>query len=151
MSTPIRASDRDLRALTAIVSQDRSDLPDQEGLPPSLLADLQDQIRCDRVAFMDWDISPTSGPARARFPAPGQKRLGRPGPGVLDALPGQLILQLPRPRARPARPSPDRQQGPARPAGREGLLPSLLADLMTQIRSDHVTFSGSEHKPHHLA
>lgn len=26
-------------------------------LPPSLLADLQDQIRCDRVAFMDWDIS----------------------------------------------------------------------------------------------
>ena len=61
MSTPIRASDRDLRAVTAIVSQDRSDLPDQEGLPPSLLADLQDQIRCDRVAFMDWDISPQAG------------------------------------------------------------------------------------------
>jgi DNA-binding CsgD family transcriptional regulator len=58
MSTPVRASDGDLRALAAIVSQDRPDLPDGEGLPPSLLADLQDQIRCDRVAFMDWDLSP---------------------------------------------------------------------------------------------
>ena len=47
MSTPIRASDRDLRALAAIVSQDRPDLPDGEGLPPSLLADLMGQIRCD--------------------------------------------------------------------------------------------------------
>jgi len=55
MSTPIRASDQDLRALAAIASQDRSDLPDQEGLPPSLLADLQDQIRCDSVAFVGFD------------------------------------------------------------------------------------------------
>jgi DNA-binding CsgD family transcriptional regulator len=55
MSTPIRASDRDLRALAAIVSQDRPDLPDGEGLPLSLLADLQDQIRCDRVAFIGFD------------------------------------------------------------------------------------------------
>jgi DNA-binding CsgD family transcriptional regulator len=55
MSTPIRASDRDLRALAAIVSQDRPDLPDGEGLPLSLLADLQDQIRCDRVAFVGFD------------------------------------------------------------------------------------------------
>jgi hypothetical protein len=36
MSTPVRASDRDLRALAAIVSENRSDLPDGEGLPPSL-------------------------------------------------------------------------------------------------------------------
>ena len=35
MSTPVRASDRDLRALASIVSQDRADLPDGEGLPPS--------------------------------------------------------------------------------------------------------------------
>ena len=45
MSTPVRASDQDLRALAAIVSQDRADLPDGEGLPPSLLADLKDQIQ----------------------------------------------------------------------------------------------------------
>jgi hypothetical protein len=34
MSTPVRASDRDLRALAAIVSQDRPDLSDGKGLPP---------------------------------------------------------------------------------------------------------------------
>ena len=55
MSAPIRASDRDLRALAAIVSQDREDLPDGEGLPESLLADLMSQIRCDRVAFLGID------------------------------------------------------------------------------------------------
>ena len=55
MSTPVRASDRDLRALAAIVSQDRPDLPDGEGLPPSLLADLMAQIRCDALAFDGWD------------------------------------------------------------------------------------------------
>jgi DNA-binding CsgD family transcriptional regulator len=56
MSTPVRASDRDLRALAAIVSQDRPDLPDGEGLPPSLLADLMDQIRCDAMSLDSWDI-----------------------------------------------------------------------------------------------
>src|ERR1700761_7569266 len=55
MSTSVRASDRDLRALAAIVSEDRTDLPDGEGLPLSLLADLQDQIRCDRVVFVGFD------------------------------------------------------------------------------------------------
>ena len=55
MSTPVRASDRDLRALAAIVSQDRPDLPDGEGLPPSLLADLMGQIRCDGMAFVGFD------------------------------------------------------------------------------------------------
>jgi DNA-binding CsgD family transcriptional regulator len=56
MSTPIRASDRDLRALAAIVSQDREDPPAGDGLPPSLLADLKAQIPCDRVQFLgsDW-------------------------------------------------------------------------------------------------
>src|SRR5215510_13172289 len=52
MTTPVRASDQDLRALAAIVSQDRPDLPDGEGLPSSLLADLMAQIRCD-VAGLD--------------------------------------------------------------------------------------------------
>jgi DNA-binding CsgD family transcriptional regulator len=51
----VRASDRDLRALAAIVSQDRPDLPDGEGLPPSLLADLKDQIRCDDISLDRYD------------------------------------------------------------------------------------------------
>src|SRR5215813_13183204 len=55
MSTPVRASDRDLRALGAIVSQDRADLPDGDGLPPSLLADLMGQIRCDALSLDSWD------------------------------------------------------------------------------------------------
>jgi DNA-binding CsgD family transcriptional regulator len=55
MSTPVRASDRDLRALAAIVSEDRTDLPDGEGLPPSLLADLMGQIRCDALSLDGWD------------------------------------------------------------------------------------------------
>ena len=55
MSTPIRAGDRDLRALAAIVSQDRPDLPDGEGLPLSLLADLMGQIRCDEIGLGRYD------------------------------------------------------------------------------------------------
>jgi DNA-binding CsgD family transcriptional regulator len=55
MTTPIKASDRDLRALATIVSQDRPDLPDGEGLPPSLLADLKGQIRCDALGLDSWD------------------------------------------------------------------------------------------------
>jgi len=55
MTTPVRASDRDLRALAAVVSQDRPDLPDGEGLPPSLLADLMGQIRCDALSLDGWD------------------------------------------------------------------------------------------------
>jgi DNA-binding CsgD family transcriptional regulator len=52
---PVVASERDLRALAAIVSEDRSDLPDGEGLPPSLLADLMRQIRCDAIGFGGFD------------------------------------------------------------------------------------------------
>jgi DNA-binding CsgD family transcriptional regulator len=55
MSTPVRASEHDLRALAAIVSQDRADLPDGEGLPPSLLADLMSQIRCDAISLERYD------------------------------------------------------------------------------------------------
>ena len=55
MTAPVTASERDLRALAAIVSEDRPDLPDGEGLPPSLLADLMGQIRCDGVAFLGFD------------------------------------------------------------------------------------------------
>jgi DNA-binding CsgD family transcriptional regulator len=56
MSTPVTASDQDLRALAAIVSQDRPDLPDGEGLlPPSLLADLMGQIRCEGISLEHYD------------------------------------------------------------------------------------------------
>ena len=57
MTAPVTASERDLRALAAIVSEDRPDLPDGEGLPPSLLADLMSQIRCDQVVFLGFDGS----------------------------------------------------------------------------------------------
>jgi len=55
MTTPVTASGRELRALAAIVSADRPDVPPGEGLPPSLLQDLIDQIRCDVVAFGGFD------------------------------------------------------------------------------------------------
>jgi DNA-binding CsgD family transcriptional regulator len=55
MVAPVTASERDLRALAAIVNQDRPDLPDGEGLPPSLLTDLMAQIRCDSLSFDGWD------------------------------------------------------------------------------------------------
>jgi hypothetical protein len=55
MSTSVTASDRDLRRLAGIVSEDRPDLVAGEGLPPSLLADLMDQIRCDVISFEGFD------------------------------------------------------------------------------------------------
>jgi DNA-binding CsgD family transcriptional regulator len=54
MSTPARASERDLRTLAGIVSADRADLP-VAGLPVSLLADLMGQIRCDALSLDGWD------------------------------------------------------------------------------------------------
>ena len=55
MVAPVTVRARDLRALAGIVSADRPDLPDGEGLPPSLLADLIGQIRCDQVVFLGFD------------------------------------------------------------------------------------------------
>ncbi len=55
MVAPVVASERDLRALAAIVSENRADLPPAEGLPPSLLADLMCQIRCDAIGFVGFD------------------------------------------------------------------------------------------------
>lgn len=54
MTAPVTASERDLRTLAGIVSDHRADLP-AEGLPPSLLADLMSQIRCDVIAFAGFD------------------------------------------------------------------------------------------------
>ena len=55
MTAPVTVRERDLRALAAIVSEDRPDLPDGGGLPPSLVADLMSQIRCDWVWFAGFD------------------------------------------------------------------------------------------------
>jgi DNA-binding CsgD family transcriptional regulator len=52
---PVVTRERDLRALAAIISEDRPDLPDGEGLSPSLLADLTGQIRCDVATFERFD------------------------------------------------------------------------------------------------
>jgi hypothetical protein len=54
MTAPVTASGRDLRALAGIVSDHRDDLP-AVGVPPSLLADLMSQIRCDAVDFQGFD------------------------------------------------------------------------------------------------
>ena len=54
MTAPVTTSERDLRTLAGIVSDDRADLP-AVGLPLSLLADLMGQIRCDEVSFEGFD------------------------------------------------------------------------------------------------
>jgi DNA-binding CsgD family transcriptional regulator len=48
------ASDRDLRTLAGIVSEDRPDLP-EAGLPMSLLSDVMAHVRCDVVTFSGQD------------------------------------------------------------------------------------------------
>lgn len=48
------ASEQDLSTLAGIVSDHRADLP-RAGLPPSLLAELMDQVRCDEIAFQGFD------------------------------------------------------------------------------------------------
>src|SRR5512135_3714114 len=55
MTALVTVGEHELRALAAIVSQDRPDVPAEEGLPPSLLADLMGQIRCDVIAFAGFD------------------------------------------------------------------------------------------------
>jgi DNA-binding CsgD family transcriptional regulator len=80
MTAPVTVSEQDLRALAAIVSQDRPDVPAKEGLPPSLLADLMGQIRCDAIGFGGFDsgrqetwsvqFMPDGGPAVAEDTAP---------------------------------------------------------------------------------
>ncbi len=54
MTAPVTVSERDLRTLLGIVTDDRGDLP-AAGLPDSLLADLMNVVRCDVVAFFGLD------------------------------------------------------------------------------------------------
>ena len=95
MSTPVRASDRDLRTLARVVSEDRTDLPDGEGVPPSLLADLMGQIRCD-ILSLDGS-RPRAADALVQPGNPVLQRRGRirgHGRGDLGALLGLPGLQL---------------------------------------------------------
>jgi DNA-binding CsgD family transcriptional regulator len=55
MTAPVTVRDRDLRALAGIASEDRPDVPAEEGLPPSLLADLMGQVRCDGISLERHD------------------------------------------------------------------------------------------------
>ena len=69
MTALVTASERDLRILAGIVSDDRDDLP-AEGLPPSLLADLMSQIRCDFVTFEEFDSRRQEGRGLQEIPSP---------------------------------------------------------------------------------
>jgi DNA-binding CsgD family transcriptional regulator len=68
MTAPVTVSERDLRTLLGIVSGDRGDLP-AAGLPLSLLAELQDQIRCDVLSFFGIDSSHRSCWIDQEYPA----------------------------------------------------------------------------------
>ena len=70
MTAPVTVSERDLRILAGIVSDHRPDLPADDGLPPSLLADLMDQIRCDAVSFSAFDSARERQWFRQDIPAP---------------------------------------------------------------------------------
>jgi DNA-binding CsgD family transcriptional regulator len=73
---PVTASERDLRALAAIVSEDRPDLPDgEEGLPLSLLADLKDQIRCEAICLNRCDSGRQEYSVLQDIPAPSDSEL----------------------------------------------------------------------------
>jgi hypothetical protein len=54
MTAQVTPKERDLRALARMISEHRADVP-VDGLPPSLLADLADQIRCDVLSFEGFD------------------------------------------------------------------------------------------------
>jgi DNA-binding CsgD family transcriptional regulator len=56
MVTRLYPSEQDLRTLAGVVSEVRSDLPDQ-GLPLSLLSDLKDQIPCDFLLCHGYDTA----------------------------------------------------------------------------------------------
>jgi len=63
----VTASERDLRTLAGIVSDDRGDLP-REGLALSLLADLTALIRCDHVVFFGLDSTQQGAWFHQRMP-----------------------------------------------------------------------------------
>jgi len=81
MTAPVAAGEQDLRTLAAIVSDHRSDVLPEGGLPPSLLVDLMGQIRCDAVSFLGFDSRRRQLWLEQRVPAvdayPGKQDLDR--------------------------------------------------------------------------
>ena len=75
MVAPVTASERDLRALAAIVSEDRPDRPDGEGLPLSLLADLKNQIGCEAILLNRCDSGRQEYSVLQDIPAPSDSEL----------------------------------------------------------------------------
>jgi hypothetical protein len=98
-------SEAELCRLAAIVTAEREDLPEQ-GLPPSLLSDLMEQIRCDAITFQGMDSRQQENWFLQGFPEdddePDPETGTDLGPGALAALLGLPELQLPGPDRRPA-------------------------------------------------
>src|ERR1700751_3315912 len=70
MTAPLMVSELDVRKLVGIISDVRDDLP-AAGLPPSLLRDLTDVVRCDVVAFFELDSGRQAGGFTQNIPAAG--------------------------------------------------------------------------------
>ena len=87
MTAPLTASERDLRALAGIISGHRADLPAQ-GLPPSLLADLMGQIRCDTVAFKDSTVGGSRCGSSRESPLPMPTRGKKLSIGSIGSITG---------------------------------------------------------------
>jgi DNA-binding CsgD family transcriptional regulator len=68
MVSRVMPSERDLRTLAGIVTQERPDLP-EAGLPLSLLSDLATQIPCDLVLFEGYDTEQQTYWFAQRVPA----------------------------------------------------------------------------------
>lgn len=75
VTAPVTASEWDLRALAGIVSKDRPDLPDGEGVPLSLLAELMSQIRCDDICLERYDSGRQAYSLLQWIPAPSNDEL----------------------------------------------------------------------------
>ena len=98
MRSPVTASERDLRTLAGIVTDERADVP-AEGLPPSLLTELTGLVRCDQVSFFGMDSHRQEFPFVQEVPVvPG----GEAPRGLLGTSPGLRGVQLSRAHRRPA-------------------------------------------------
>lgn len=82
MTAPVAASERDVRALAAIISEDRPDVLAKGGLPPSLLAELMGQIRCD---VPDQPVLAANAPYSSRKIPQIADRAPTPGPATAPA------------------------------------------------------------------
>jgi len=70
MVAAMTVRETDLRRLANIVTEERTDQPLGEGLPPSLLADLMSQIRCDGLLFQAFNSEQQTNRFKQGIPAP---------------------------------------------------------------------------------